>query len=123
MRFGLTLGAVLFASNLAFAQVATDMATLERRVDDAQAAYDRNPSSADRQEMTDIRDELGYLRVKQRNGEAVTRTDRQRLSDRLDRYMTRVGGGRSSSTDYDRNRDRNHDNNNNGRYDQRNGSI
>ena len=53
MRFGLTLGAVLLASNLAFAQVATDMATLERRVDDAQAAYDRNPSSADRQEMTE----------------------------------------------------------------------
>ena len=66
MRFGLTLGAVLLASNLAFAQVAADMATLERRVDDAQAAYDRNPSSADRQELTEIRDELGYLRVKQR---------------------------------------------------------
>jgi len=122
MRFGLTLGAVLLASNLAFAQVASDMATLERRVEDAQAAYDRNPSSADRQEMTEIRDELGYLRVKQRRGEVVTRTDRQRLSDRIDTYMTRIGSGRTSSADYDRtNRDRNPDRN--GRYDQRNGSI
>jgi hypothetical protein len=120
MRFGLTLGAVLLASNLAFAQVASDMATLERRVEDAQAAYDRNPSSADRQEMTEIRDELGYLRVKQRRGEVVTRTDRQRLSDHIDSYMTRVAGGRSSS-DYNRDRDRNTANN--GRYEQRNGTI
>ena len=120
MRFGLTLGAVLLASNLAFAQVASDMATLERRVDDAQAAYDRNPSSADRQEMTEIRDELGYLRVKQRRGEVVTRTDRQRLSDHIDSYMTRVGG-RSSSSDYNRDRDRN--TTNNGRYEQRNDTI
>jgi len=112
----MTLGAVLLASNLAFAQVASDMATVERRVEDAQAAYDRNPSSADRQEMTEIRDELGYLRVKQRRGEAVTRTDRQRLSDRVDRYMTRIGNGRTSSDDYNRDRDRDR----NGRYDQRN---
>jgi len=118
----MTLGAVLLASNLAFAQVATDMATLERRVDDAQAAYDRNPSSADRQEMTELRDELGYLRVKQRRGEVVTRTDRQRLSDHIDSYMTRVGGGRSSSADYNRDRDRNN-NANTGRSEQRNDTI
>jgi hypothetical protein len=108
---------VLLASNLAFAQVATDMATLERRVDDAQAAYDRNPSSADRQEMTDIRDELGYLRVKQRRGDVVTRSDRQQLSDRIDRYMTRIGNNRAS--DYNRDRDRNR----NERNDQRNDTI
>jgi hypothetical protein len=121
MRFGLTLGAVLLASNLAFAQVATDMATLERRVDDAQAAYDRNPSSADRQEMQEIRDELGYLRVKQRRGEMVTRTDRQRLSERIDRYLTRTGNGRNSSADYNRDRDRDRDRN--GRYEQRSGTV
>jgi hypothetical protein len=121
MKFGLTLGAMLLASNIAFAQVGTDMATLERRVDDAQSAYDRNPSSADRQELNEIRDELGDLRVKTRRGEAVTRTDRQRLSDRLDRYMTRVGSGRTSSSNgtYDNRSDRN-----NGRYDDRtNGRI
>jgi hypothetical protein len=96
------------------------MATLERRVDDAQAAYDRNPSSADRQEMTELRDELGYLRVKQRRGEVVTRTDRQRLSDHIDSYMTRIGGGRTSSADYNRDRDRDR---NNGRSEQRNDTI
>ena len=108
MKFGLTLGAIVLASNVAFAQVAIDMVTLERRVDDAQAAYDRNPSSGDRQEISDIRDELGYLRVKTRLGQTVTRTERQRLSDHLDRYMTRVGSGRTSSNDtYDRSGTRN----------------
>jgi hypothetical protein len=104
MKFGLTLGAMLLVSNVAFAQVAMDMPTLERRYEDAQAAYDRNQASADRQELEDIRDDLGYLRVKQRNGQAVTRTERQRLSDRLDRFMTRVSNngrtnnGRTSSS-------------------------
>ena len=104
MKFGLTLGALLLASNVAFAQVAIDMPTLERKVEDAQAAYDRNPVSADRQEMSDIRDELGYLRVKQRLGQAVTRTERMRLNDRVDRYLQR--NARASSGVYDRtNRD------------------
>ena len=107
MKIGLTLGAIVLASNVAFAQVAIDMATLERKVEDAQAAYDRNQGSADRQEMSDIRDELGYMRVKQRRGETVTRTDRLRLSDRVDRFLGRMNGRASSSTGvYDRaNRD------------------
>ena len=104
MKFGLTLGAILLVSNVAFAQVAIDMPTLERKVEDAQAAYDRNPVSADRQEIRDIRDELGYLRVKQRLGQAVTRTERMRLNDRVDRYLQR--NARASSGVYDRtNRD------------------
>lgn len=99
MKFGMTIGALLLASNVAFAQVAVDMATLERRYEDAQAAYDRNSQSiSDRQEITEIRDDLGYLRVKQRRGDAVTRTERQRLSDRIDRYMARIGNGQTSST-------------------------
>ena len=103
MKFGLTLGAILLASNVAFAQVAIDMPTLERKVEDAQAAYDRNPVSADRQEISDIRDELGYLRVKQRLGQAVTRTERMRLNDRVDRYLQR--NARASSGVYDRTRE------------------
>src|SRR6186997_880932 len=98
MKLGLTLGAIFLASSMAFAQVAMDMATLERRYEDAQAAYDRNQTSADRQELSDIRDDLGYLRVKQRMGQTVTRTERQRLSDRLDLFMNRIGSGRSSSS-------------------------
>src|SRR5829696_6492936 len=100
MKFGLTIGAVLLASNVAFAQVAIDMPTLERKVEDAQAAYERNPVNADRQEINDIRDELGYLRVKQRLGQAVTRTERMRLNDRVDRYLQR--NSRGSSGGYDR---------------------
>jgi hypothetical protein len=99
MRFGLTLGAFLLASNVAFAQVAIDMPTLERKVEDAQAAYDRNPVSADRQEISDIRDELGYLRVKQRLGQAVTRTERMRLNDRVDRYLQRNARASSGVSD------------------------
>jgi hypothetical protein len=107
MKFGLTLAALFLASNVAFAQVAIDMATLERKVEDAQAAYDRNQTSADRQEMSDIRDDIGYLRVKQRMGQAVTRTERMRLNDRVDRFLLRLNGRASSSTGvYDRtNRD------------------
>ena len=109
MKLGLTLGAMLLASNVAFAQVAIDMATLEKRYEDAQAAYDRNPSaSGDRQDLSDLRDELGYLRVKQKRGEAVTRTERQRLSDHLDQFMNRTA---RNSGALDRDRDRN------GRYD------
>lgn len=108
MKFGLTLGAIILASNVAFAQTAIDMATLERKVEDAQAAYDRNQTSADRQEISDIRDDLGYLRVKQRMGQTVTRTERMRLNDRVDRYLLRANNRASSSPGvYDRtNRDR-----------------
>lgn len=101
MKFGLTLGAMLLASNVAFAQVAIDMATLERRYEDAQAAYDRNPSNADKQDLSEIRDELGYLRVKQRLGQTVTRTERQRLGDHLDRFMNRSA---RNNPNYDRGR-------------------
>jgi hypothetical protein len=99
MKFGMILSAFVLVANVAFAQVAVDMATLERRYQDAETAFDRtNQSISDRQEISDIRDELGYLRVRQRNGAAVTRTERQRLSDRIDRYMARIGSGQMSST-------------------------
>jgi hypothetical protein len=109
MKFGLMLGVMVLTATVAFAQVAMDMTTLERRVEDAQTAFERNSASiSDRQEMNEIRDELGYLRVKTRRGETVTRTDRQRLSDRVDRFMTRIGNGRTSSNNgtYDRSNDR-----------------
>ena len=98
MKLGLTLGAIFLATTMAFAQVATDMATLERRYEDAQAAFDRNPSTADRQQLSDLRDELGYLRTKQRLGQQVTRAERERLSDQLDRYLSQTGAGRTSSS-------------------------
>jgi len=99
MKFGMFVSAFVLVANVAFAQVAVDMATLERRYNDAQTAFDRtNQSISDKQEISDIRDELGYLRVKQRNGGAVTRTERQRLSDRIDRYMTRISNANNQAS-------------------------
>lgn len=91
MKLGLmTLGAIVLASNVAFAQAAIDMATLERRVEDAQTASEESSAAGDEQEMNEIRDDLGYLRVRTRRGLAVTRTERQRLSDRVDRFLSRI---------------------------------
>jgi len=109
MKFGLTLGALLLATNVAFAQVAIDMATLERRVEDAQTAYERNRVVGDQQELNEIRDDLGYLRVKARRGEIVTRTERQRLSDRVERFLTRINNNNNNNNNanrgvYDRDR-------------------
>ncbi len=112
MKFGLTLGALLLATNVAFAQVAIDMATLERRVEDAQTAYERNRVVGDQQELNEIRDDLGYLRVKARRGETVTRTERQRLSDRVERFLTRINNNNNANRgvdDRDRTGDRSTD--------------
>ena len=106
MKFGLTLAAIVITSNVAFAQVAIDMATLERRVEDAQTAYERNRAVGDQQEMNEIRDDLGYLRVKTRRGETVTRTDRQRLSDRVDRFLTRINNNNDAARGVNDRRDR-----------------
>ncbi len=98
MKFGLmTLGAIVLASNVAFAQVAIDMATLERRVEDAQTASEESNAAGDEQEMNEIRDDLGYLRVRARRGLAVTRTERQRLSDRVDRFLTRINNSNNNN--------------------------
>ena len=107
MKFGLmTLGAIVLSANVAFAQVATDMATLERRVEDAQTAYERSRAVGDQQEMNEIRDDLGYLRVKARRGETVTRTDRQRLSDRVERFVTRINNNNASNRGVNERRNR-----------------
>lgn len=102
MRLGLILGAIVLSANVAFAQVAIDMATIERRVEDAQSAYERNRAAGDdravdEQEMDEIRDDLGYLRVRTRRGMAVTRTERQRLSDRVERFLIRVNNSNNNN--------------------------
>lgn len=105
MKLGLSvIAAILLAGNVAFAQTAVNMSTLERKVEDAQVAFDRMRPSADDREMTEIRDELGYFRVKARRGETVTGADRRRLNDRIDRFM--VSMNRSSSTGVTTGRDR-----------------
>jgi hypothetical protein len=91
------LAAVLLAGSVTFAQTASDMATLERRVEDAQAAYDRAQTSGDDTELREIQDDLAYLRVKARRGMTITNTERRELGERIDRFMTRLSS-RSANT-------------------------
>ena len=80
------------------------MATLERKVQDAQTALARVEPTGNYRELKDLEDDLAYLRVKARRGETVTARERRDLSDRIDRFMTRVGGTSTStnnSTGYD----------------------
>jgi hypothetical protein len=99
MRFGMSmLAALLLAGSVTFAQTATDIATLERKVRDAQAAYSRVQPAGDEQELREIEDDLAYLRVKARRGETVTARERRDLSDRIDRFMSRMNGRTSSTT-------------------------
>ena len=92
------LAAVLLAGSVTFAQTATDMATLERRVEDAQAAYDRAQTAGDDTELREIQDDLAYLRVKTRRGMTVTNTERRELGERIDRFMTRLSSRSAANT-------------------------
>ena len=74
------------------AQPVADLATLERRVEDAQAAYARVQPAGDEQELREIQDDLAYLRVKARRGETVSTSERRELGERIDRFMTRLSG-------------------------------
>jgi predicted nucleic acid-binding Zn-ribbon protein len=92
------LAALMLAGTVTFAQTAADMATLERKVRDAQAAYARVQPSGDEQELREIEDDLAYLRVKARRGETVSNSERRALSDRIDRFMVRMNGRTSNNT-------------------------
>ncbi len=91
------LAAVMFAGSVNFAQAVPDLATLERRVEDAQAAYSRAQTTADAQELREIEDDLAYLRVKARRGESVSSGDRRQLNERIDRFMTRLSAASSTA--------------------------
>jgi hypothetical protein len=115
MKFGLAvIGAVLLASTVTFGQTGTsDMAGLERKFQDAQYALNGVETAAREQELQNLRDELGYLRVKARRGEAVTTRERRDLGARLDRFTAQLNTARSNDSPY-RDRDngayRNRDN-------------
>lgn len=102
MRFGLTvMGAVLLASTVTFGQDAnTDMASLERKFQDAQSALTGANSTARESELQDLRDELGYLRVKARRGQNITAAERRDLSTKLDRFTTQLNAGNSTGGTY-----------------------
>jgi hypothetical protein len=91
------LAAIVLAGSVTVAQTATDMATLERKVQDAQTAYHRVQPAGDEQELREIQDDLAYLRVKARRGETVTARERRDLNDRIDRFVVRMNGRTSSA--------------------------
>jgi len=110
MRIELSvIGAMLLTANVAFAQTTgTDMASLERKVQDAQTALARVEPTGNYRELKDLEDDLAYLRVKARRGETVTARERRDVSDRLDRLTTRINGTSTTSNNnpgYDNNRD------------------
>lgn len=118
MRMGIgVIAAVLLTASVTAAQTQnnTDMATLERKVQDAQSALARVELTGNYRELKDLEDDLAYLRVKARRGETVTARERRDLNDRLDRYISRVGGTSDNNNNYDSrdNRDRNNRQNSN----------
>ena len=96
------LAALMLAGTVTFAQTVADIATLERRVDDARAAYSRVQPAGNEQELREIEDDLAYLRVKTRRGETVTTRERRELGERIDRFMTRISSGTTANTGVDR---------------------
>ena len=107
MKSVMTLAAVVLATSVSFAQAVPDLATLERRVQDAQAAYSRAAqTTVDQQELREIEDDLAYLRVKARRGESVSSGDRRDLNERLDRFMVRLNDATTAASNARRDRDR-----------------
>ena len=97
MKFGMTvIGVVLLTGTVTFGQTATDMATLERKLQDAQAAFARVEPTGVALELKDLQDELAYLRVKARRGETVTPRERRDIGDRIDRLNTRIASGQTT---------------------------
>jgi type IV secretory pathway VirB10-like protein len=90
------LAAIVLAGSVVTAQTPVDLPTLERKVQDAQAAYARVQPSGDATELREIEDDLAYLRVKQRRGENISSRERQNLSERIDRFMLRIQDARTS---------------------------
>lgn len=100
MKFGMTvIGIVLLTGTVTFGQTASDMATLERKLQDAQAAFARTEPTGVALELKELQDELAYLRVKARRGETVTQRERRDIGDRIDRLNTRIASGPTTSSD------------------------
>jgi hypothetical protein len=100
MKFAMTvIGVVLLTGTVTFGQTASDMATLERKLQDAQAAFARTEPTGVALELKELQDELAYLRVKTRRGETVTQRERRDIADRIDRVNTRIASGQTTSYD------------------------
>lgn len=116
MRIGMSvIAALLLTSTISAAQTGTDMATLERKVADAQTALARVEPTGNYRELKDLEDDLAYLRVKARRGETVTARERRDLADRIDRFMTRIDGNTNNTSTYNSNNSNNSNSSTGGR--------
>jgi cell division protein FtsB len=94
------IAAVMLAGTITSAQSAPDIATLERKLQDAQATFNRasTPTAADEEELKILQDDLAYLRVKARRGLNTTSSERRELGVRIDQFavnaQNRVTAGR-----------------------------
>jgi hypothetical protein len=91
------VSAVLLAGSVAFGQGGADISTLERKLQDAQAALSRVETTGSERELKDLEDEVAYLRVKARRGETISARERNDVNDRLDRFLSRVNGQSNTS--------------------------
>lgn len=93
MKLGLiVIGTIVLAGSVTLGQTAMkeDMADMERKLQDAELALTRVEPTVLERDLRELQDELAYLRVKARRGEGVTATERRTLSDRVDRYISRL---------------------------------
>lgn len=88
---------LLVATSLAAAQSTTDLSSLERKLADAEAALSAAGTTVSTTERTaleielqELQDDVAYLRVKTRRGESISDRERRDLSERIDRFTTRV---------------------------------
>ena len=88
---------LLLTGVVVMAQPAPDLATLDRKMDEAQAAFSRAERAATMSDRTalerdfrELQDELAYLRVKDRRGETISERERREFSARIDTFVRRA---------------------------------
>jgi hypothetical protein len=91
-----TASAWALIGTMALALGAQDLASIEAKLDQAEAAMARSEragvnQSALERELDDLRDEVAYMRVKTRRGERVSEKDRADLDSRITRFTSRLG--------------------------------
>lgn len=84
----------------------TDVAALQRRVEELRARFDRTRTSTSDAaeaarfdaELSEIADDVAYLRVRSRRGESISDRERRDVAERLSRLESRMSGVSSAST-------------------------
>ena len=99
------VGTLLLTGVVVMAQPAPDLATLDRKMDEAQSAFSRAERAATMTDRTalerdfrELQDELAYLRVKERRGETISERERRDFSARIDTFVRRANSMNTATT-------------------------